>query len=179
MEGILRLPQDKLLNISHLLQQWRGRKACRKRHLLSLIGSLSHAAKVVKPGRAFLRRLIDLSSSVDKLDHFIRLNLDARSDIEWWWQFISRWNGISAVPTLLRRPPDIQFTTDASGTWGCGAYWHPHWFQLQWVNLLAHSHISVKELTPIILAVATWGTAVAELYRASAFQQHSSRRGHQ
>ena len=57
--------------------------------------------------------LIDLSSSVDKLDHFIRLNLDARSDIEWWWQFISRWNGISAVPTLLRQPPDIQFTTDA------------------------------------------------------------------
>ena len=66
-------------------------------------------------------------------------------------------NGITRCFLRVIHYIDIQFTTDASGTWGCGAYWHLHWFQLQWVDLLAHSHISVKELTPIILAVATWG----------------------
>jgi len=115
VEGLLRLPKEKLQNIMQILQQWRGYKACKKRNLLSLIGVLSHAAKVVKPGRAFLRRLIDLSTSVEKLDHFIRLNVEARSNIEWWWQFISRWNGISAAPSLVHLPPDIQFTSDASG----------------------------------------------------------------
>ena len=157
VEGVLRLPQEKLQNIIEILQQWRGYKACKKRNLLSLIGVLSHAAKVVKPGRAFLRRLIDLSTSAEKLDHFIRLNVEARSDIEWWWQFISRWNGISAAPSLVHLPPEIQFTSDASGAWGCGAYWHPQWFQLKWTNMLSNAHISVKELTPIVLAVATWG----------------------
>ena len=37
--------------------------SCTKRELLSLIGLLQHAAKVVVPGRTFVRRLINLSSS--------------------------------------------------------------------------------------------------------------------
>ena len=52
------LPVDKLANLKSLLHSWRGRKACRKRELLSLTGSLSHACKAVRSGRAFLRRLM-------------------------------------------------------------------------------------------------------------------------
>lgn len=52
--------------------QWKGRKAGRKQELLSLIGSLSHTSTVVRAGRTFLRRLIDLSTKADHLDHFIR-----------------------------------------------------------------------------------------------------------
>ena len=52
-----------------------------KRELLSLIGSLSFACKVVKPGRMFLRRLIDLSTSVTNLNHHISLSSEARADI--------------------------------------------------------------------------------------------------
>ena len=33
VEGVLRLPQDKLQNIIQILQQWQGYKACRKRNL--------------------------------------------------------------------------------------------------------------------------------------------------
>ena len=57
----LRLPADKLHRLQQLLCQWRGKKACKKQELESLIGSLSHACKVVSPGRAFIRRQIDLS----------------------------------------------------------------------------------------------------------------------
>ena len=60
----MRLPQDKLHGLLEALSSCRGRKACRKRELLSLIGSFSHACKAVRPGRAFLKRLIDLSSVV-------------------------------------------------------------------------------------------------------------------
>ena len=60
---------------------WRRKKACKKRELLSLIGSLSHACKAVRAGRSFLRRLIDLSTTVKHLNHFVRLGASARSDI--------------------------------------------------------------------------------------------------
>lgn len=44
----LRLPGDKLIQLRHNLSQWRGKKACRKKELQSIIGSLSHACKVFK-----------------------------------------------------------------------------------------------------------------------------------
>ena len=46
-KGELRLPDEKLTELQELITTWRGCKACRKRELLSLIGSLSHACKVV------------------------------------------------------------------------------------------------------------------------------------
>ena len=42
-----------------LLASWKG-KAGKKRDLLSLIGLLSHASKTVRPGREYVRRLINL-----------------------------------------------------------------------------------------------------------------------
>ena len=56
IDNSLRLPSEKLAEIREQLSRWRGFKACKKRDLLSLIGSLSYASKVVRPGRAFLRR---------------------------------------------------------------------------------------------------------------------------
>ena len=41
----LRLPGDKLSQLKQTLRQWRGKKSCLKRDLLSIIGSLSHASK--------------------------------------------------------------------------------------------------------------------------------------
>ena len=57
--GVLRLPTDKLSRVKVLLAQWSTRKTCRRRQLESLVGTLQHACRVVKPGRAFLRRMID------------------------------------------------------------------------------------------------------------------------
>ena len=74
----LRLPPEKLANLLKLLQDWRGKKSCTKRDLLSIIGSLSHAAKVIRSGRAFLRRLIDLSKLAKRPHHHIRLSQEAR-----------------------------------------------------------------------------------------------------
>ena len=153
----VRLPQEKLGQLLTLLQSWRGRKACRKRELLSLIGSLSHACKAVRPGRTFLRRLIDLSTVVKHLDHYVRLSRSARSDIEWWFQFASRWNGTAMMTVVNKANPHCTVTSDASGKWGCGAFCGPCWFQLRWTGPIAESHITVKELVPIVLAAAVWG----------------------
>jgi len=83
-EGIIRLPEDKLRDLQALLRAWHKKEGCRKRELLSLLGLLNHACKAVRAGRSFLRRLIDESTKAKKLEHFVHLNEEARSDIEWW-----------------------------------------------------------------------------------------------
>ena len=66
------------------------------------------------------------------------------------------WNG-TAFLTTGDLAPTAEFTSDASGSWGCGA-WHGHqWLQTPWDSKAQALDISCKELIPIILASATWG----------------------
>ena len=53
--------------------------------------------------------------------HPIRPNWAFRSDLMWWRTFVEDWNGISFLlpPTHL---PQLQMASDASGSWGCGAW---------------------------------------------------------
>ena len=128
----LRLPADKLQRLKESTVFWRGRKCCTKRELLSLIGTLQHAATVIRPRRAFVRRMIDLSTVRNHLEDRVRLNRDFRSDLEWWFQLGASWNGVSILAPLRREAPDGVVVSDASGNWGCGAFHGQFWFQLQW-----------------------------------------------
>ena len=110
----VRLPEDKLRRLQREIRVWRGRKICTKRDLLSLIGQLQHACCVVKPGRTFLRRMIDLSSVAKELHHRIRLNKGFRSDLQWWSYFLPRWNGHSMMSGVIRERWDITLTS----VWG-------------------------------------------------------------
>ena len=118
-----RLPQDKLEHLKEELQKWNGRKSCQKRTLLSLIGRLSHACKVVVAGRIFLRRMIDRAKAVRRL-HWVHLTADFHSDLAWWISFLEYWNGCSMMRIHCdNQSPKIVVATDASGAWGCGAIW--------------------------------------------------------
>ena len=118
---------------------------------LSLIGLLNHAATVVQPGRTFLRSLIDVSTTVDLLDHHVTR---VRADIIWWHTFINEWHGISTLP--LDQPTHLTYS-DASGSWGCGAFWGSKWFQIKWEGSWSDMHIAAKELAPVVVAAAIWG----------------------
>ena len=119
----LRLPQEKLRDLTRLLNHWMlhhhssghtttPRRTGTKRDLLSLIGLLNHAATVVRPGRTFLRSLIDASTTVGHLDHHVTLRAHARADIAWWHTFVSTWNGTSFLPEA---EPSHFLYSDASG----------------------------------------------------------------
>ncbi len=62
----VRLPAQKLDRLRREILRWEGRRSCTKRELLSIIGQLQHACYVIKPGRSFLRRMIDLSRCVHR-----------------------------------------------------------------------------------------------------------------
>ena len=159
-----RLPPDKLHDIKSSLHQWTDRSQCSKRDLLSLIGTLSFAAKVVPAGRTFLRRMIDLSTTAPRLLSTITLNEGLRLDIHWWQAFTTPWSGRSFFLLPNWTPaPDLDLYTDSSGSIGFGAYWCGEWFNGHWPPELAERSIQFKELYPIVLAASVWGHRWATL----------------
>ena len=154
----MRLPEEKMRALKVLIQQWLSKKACKKRELLSLIGKLSHACRIVRPGRIFLRRMIDTSCKVKQLDQWIRLNVGFRSDLAWWGSFLQVWNGKSFMQVYGQgATPNVTFASDASGGWGCGAVWGTQWLQGQWGDSWEQVNIAIKELVPVVVSCAVWG----------------------
>ena len=103
-------------------------------------------------GRIFLRWMIDLASKTKQLDHWIHLNTEFRADLLWWDAFLTLWNGRSILE--VHNPnwqPQVTFSSDTSGTWGCGAIWDSKWLQIQWESHWLDHDIVVKELIPIIV----------------------------
>ena len=97
---------------------------CTKRQLLSTIGKLSFACKVLPAGRIFLRRLIDLSTTVKQLHHHICLAAEAKLDLQWWLAFLPHWSGRNLIlDSHWTIHTSMQLFTDASGDDGWGAYW--------------------------------------------------------
>ena len=78
-----RLPPDKLQDTHSSLELWLGRTQSTKQELLSLIGTLSFAAKVVPAGCTFLRRTIDLSTTADSLQAAIPFSEPFQLDLQW------------------------------------------------------------------------------------------------
>ena len=153
-----RLPKDKINRIRQLITSWLGKKKATKREILSLVGLLQHATKVIRCGRTFVSRMYSAAARIKELDHFTRLNKEFRSDLWWWHTFMENWNGLSLLRLKASEiAPNIYIQTDASGSWGCGAYFNGRWFQLQWSSDWLPSSIMAKEMVPIMLSCATWG----------------------
>jgi len=121
--GTIGLPHQKLSELIATLQAWRKHHKCTKRSLLSLIGKLSFATKVVPAWRIFLRRLIDASMRAKHLEHHITLTLSDRLDIEWWLVFLPTWSGVSLfLDPYWSQVPELHLFTDTAGSMGFGAY---------------------------------------------------------
>ena len=52
------------------------------------------------------------------LDHHIRLNRDARSDIEWWFRFSAEWNGMAMIQGTRGRGIAYLRCFRSVGLWG-------------------------------------------------------------
>ena len=154
----LRLPQEKLRRLKRVLLRWTTTSNPTKRQLQSLIGLLNHAASVIPPGRSFLRGLIEDMKRPARLDQPTRLTAEAKADIAWWLLFVESWNGVGLFPTPPK-PASVTTTSDASGSWGCGAFKSEpiQFFQLQWPESYSHIGIAAKELLPMVASAAIWG----------------------
>ncbi|XP_065842624.1 uncharacterized protein [Oscarella lobularis] len=167
VRGELRLSAEKLRRLreklTEALQSLRWSRAWKKRELLSLIGLLHHAASIICPGRAFVRRLIELSRVPRKLHHRVRISQEARRDVEWWLAFATQWNGIGLMSALQSGRQRAQLQTDASGSWRFGAVlvsvtpWQG--FAARWTQAWQSCSIAPKEMYPVLAACLLSGKA--------------------
>ncbi len=158
VDATLSISQSRMHDIIQELKQWQGVTVCTKRALLSIIGKLSFAAKVVRSGRTFLRRLIDLSKSVKHLHYKIKLNSAARADFDWWLSCIDSHNGVNIFPAVWDESKVVLVFTDASDR-ALGMVVNEVWsvcpFQGSGEKWLQYP-IHVRELLAVCYAMATF-----------------------
>lgn len=157
-----RLPEEKTNRIYGLIKDMSQRRSCTKRELLSLLGHLNFAARVIPAGRSFVSYLLQLAHSVEKLHHHVNITSECRKDLDMWAQFLAQWNGISFFLDKTVLAQDIELYTDASSKCGFGGYFHGRWFQGHWPNdfqTLGNDPLSMAllELYPIVVAAVLWG----------------------
>ena len=153
----VRLPDEK---VHQCVQEIKGLIGCKKvrlRKLQSVIGLLNFACQVILPGRAFLRRLIDLTRGIQAAHHFIVIT-PAIDDLKIWLEFLEGHNGkIFFVDEHFITNHDVHLFTDAAGKLGYGAVCGKAWFYGSWSKWWIDQHIMIKELYPIVVALEVWG----------------------
>ena len=72
--------------------------------------------------------------------------------------FLQAWNGVGMMLGVVPMYPAGTITSDASGSWGCGAFTSAgERFQLKLPGSWHGIHITAKEVLPIVIGVALWG----------------------
>lgn len=157
------LPQDKLEKAHGLINSFKNKKRIQLKDLQQIIGFLNFCCIVIVPGRAFLRRLIDLTVGVRYAHYFIRLNNEARADLQAWSLFLEHFNGKAFFLFEKWISSDtIKLYSDAAGVHGgYAAVLGVSWFVGHWTDQFHGVHITVKELFPIVLALEIFGLKLA------------------
>lgn len=157
----VRLPPDKLERARKSVKALLNRRSIPHDELESAVGLLSFSAKVVVPGRAFLRRLY---SALSKKRGYYHITAAIAADLRWWDTFLSRWNGIRLLRrTAARRHYSIW--TDASGKLGMGGYilediaTRPELddtFSMHFATRYRKKDIQFKEMLAVLVAIRRW-----------------------
>lgn len=172
----MRLSAAKLEELQTLLRDWGQRTSASVNELQSIAGVLNWACSVVRPGRAFLRRIIDHIKALCRDQaaggqgaqghRNIRAVIpeSVQQDIRWWQRFAPEFNGVSLLyEQHWTESPKLELYTDACQT-GYGALWQRRFISGQWARseldtAQRREKLSMPflELRAILLAVATWG----------------------
>lgn len=148
------LPPEKVDKILVWCRRFQGRKKAKVKEVQKLVGLLNYAARVVRGGRTFLRRMIDTMRGIPK-GHHIKLSQGFHDDLLWWLRFVEEWNGVEVV--YEGKPISSgSFQSDASSTVGCGAFFEGEDLFFAWPEEWVGS-INALEVYPILLAARTWG----------------------
>ena len=111
------LPPEKLDRMQKTVASWFPKRKATKRDILSLVGLLQHATKIIQPGRTFVHRVYLTVSKVRELHYYTRLGKEFWSDLSWWHVFLENWNGLSFM-RYIKATPKYHYTiqTDSSGS---------------------------------------------------------------
>ncbi|XP_039528978.1 uncharacterized protein LOC120480100 [Pimephales promelas] len=129
------LPDDKLSRIRAVLESFLVARTASKRDMLSLLGHLNFAMRIIPQGRSFISRLLTLAHSVDRLQDVIFLDDGCRSDLRFWSHLLNNWNGISFFYNdVYESSVALELFTDAAPSKGFGGFFQGQWFSEKWLS---------------------------------------------
>ena len=100
-----RLPKEKIQKCLQMLIMFMDKKSCKLRELQSLLGYLNFCSLIAMSGRAFLRRLYNLTMSVEQPYYYIWLDKEAKKDLQTWYKFVQQFNGKSMFISIRKTCP--------------------------------------------------------------------------
>ena len=170
-----RLDAARLAELRALCLAWQSFETASAVELQSLAGRLNFACSVVRPGRIYIRHILQQVRAIGAMTDsrtgrpLLRLARVAvpqsvRDDVSWWANFLPQWNGNSLLYDLSwEQAPDIHLSTDACNT-GYGGYFEGKWFAGRWspaVLAMAQRKTRISmpflELLAVVIAAATFG----------------------
>ncbi len=154
------LPKEKIDRIILIATKLVNRRCCCKRELLSLLGHLNFAMRIIPQGRPFVSHLLILASSAHALEDLISLSQECRDELRLWTLFLKQWNGLSLFyNNLISSPIDINLFTDAAPSIGFGGFYQGRWFASPWPAQLQDlpQSSALAELYPLVVAAFLWG----------------------
>jgi hypothetical protein len=150
----LSLGSDKLQQLKAQLQRFSNRKRATRKQLESLCGTLNWASYVVRGGRFFLRRILDLIKPLHQQQHKIRLSQAFYVDLQWWLSYVCVFNGT----VYYHDKPSHHIFVDACNV-STGAFYQGDWLYSPFhCDLPAATglHINYKEVVAVTQAVSRW-----------------------
>ncbi|XP_062599327.1 uncharacterized protein LOC134260800 [Saccostrea cucullata] len=156
------LPTDKINKLQENINTVLQAKKVTLKQMQSLLGLLNFACRVVAPGRAFCRRLINSTLGIKKQHHKIRITQNIKLDLIVWTTFLKDFNGVSVINTPLVDSHTVQLFTDSAGgeRGGFGIYFGGKWAGGQWpqhwgsVGILRD--MTFLELFPVLVALTLY-----------------------
>ena len=141
-----RLPPDKLETYTTEVPQISQASETTLRELKSVIEKLQFSTMVIPAGRAFLRRLHNLTIGIKKPHFYLRLTKQVQHDLQMWSTFLRQHNGITILrPPSVVHSTQINLCADSSKT-GFGATYGRAWIQGTWPERWKSLHITFLEL---------------------------------
>ena len=147
------LPDDKVEKCKKEIKMLLNKKVKKVQlmKLQSVIGLLNFACRVVSPGRAFLRRLIDSTCHIKSKFHRVRITSEMRLDLTLWLKFISECNSMKFIDSNWIHSTDLHLYTDSSKKGFAGTL-DKAWFVGSFPDEWKRHNITFHELYPILLA---------------------------
>lgn len=109
------LPYDKLQRIRDITKSYCAQHIITKQQLLSLLGHLNFAMRVIPQGRSFISRLLDAASAVKNLHDHVPLDEGCRSDLRFWSLLLDQWNGVTFFYNdIVHSSDSMRLFTDAA-----------------------------------------------------------------
>ncbi|XP_076158563.1 uncharacterized protein LOC143141734 [Alosa pseudoharengus] len=143
------LPNEKLVRIRSIAESFQSSDVVTKRELLSLLGHLNFAMRIIPQGRSFISCLLNLAHSVIKLSDLVCLDEGCRSDLRFWSHLLNNWNGISFFYNDVPESSEsLALYTDAAPSVGFGGFYQGQWFAEKWSPDFSHFALGVSIVDP-------------------------------